>query len=110
MALSSGSEVLPQVVEVAVTHATMTGDIAELVLADDELVRGEFEAIVAAGWGGNAPRWPTSRGSAWWPREPAVDPGAETGCGPRDQLAAHGVVAHERGPPSRRRASGLHAC
>lgn len=55
MAPSIVSEVRPHAVEVAVTHATVTGDFVELVLADDELARGEFEAMVAAGWGGHAP-------------------------------------------------------
>lgn len=106
MAPRSVSEVPPQVVEVAVTHATTMSDFVELVLADDDLARGEFEALVAAGWGGNAPRWPTSQEPAWWPPEPAMTPGTETGCGPRDPLAADGVVAHQRGPPSQPRTSG----
>jgi hypothetical protein len=99
MAPSSVSEVRPHGVEVAVTHVTATTEFVDLVLADDELARGEFEAIVAAGWGGHVPRWPTSRGGAWWPREPVADQGPGTGRGPRDPMAAYDVVAHERGPP-----------
>lgn len=110
MAPSSFCEVPPPVVEVAVTHAATTGDLVELLLADDELLRGEFEAIVTAGWGGNVPRWPTKRGGAWFPRGPVEGPGTDLGRGPRDLLAAHAVVAHQRGPPSPRRASGFDAC
>ena len=99
MAPSSVREVPPQVVEVAVTHATTTGDFLDLVLADDEFLHGEFDAIVAAGWSGCSPRWPTSRGGRWWPREPAADLRTGNRCGPRDALATHGVVAHQRGPP-----------
>ena len=71
----------------------------DLVLADAELVDLEFEAIVEAGWGGDALRPRAPRGGA--------DGGPGAGGvvrpprlrGRQDLVVQRSVLAHQRGPP-----------
>ncbi len=62
----------------AVTHGTPTQEPAleswvDLLLADEEWVRREFEDIVAAGWGGAVPPSPAPIQGTRWPRRPGHD-------------------------------------
>jgi hypothetical protein len=42
----------------AVTHGIADTEFVDLLLADDEWVRREFDAVVAAGWDGAVPTGP----------------------------------------------------
>src|ERR1700710_332489 len=83
----------------AVTHGTEAEEFADLLVADDEWVRREFEAIVAAGWGGVVPPCPAPSQGARRPRRPRYDDRLTPG--PR----LHGVdtgrmaTTRQRGPP-----------
>jgi hypothetical protein len=83
----------------AVTHGTETVEFADLLVADDEWVRREFDAIVAAGWGGVAPPRPAPEQGAHWPRRPGFDARPTPGRRPRELLTGAGGPAHQRGPP-----------
>ena len=45
-------------------------EFVDLLVSDDEWVRQEFEALVEAGWGGDAPVRPASIQGPWWPPRP----------------------------------------
>lgn len=71
----------------------------DLVLADAELVYLEFEAIVEAGWGGDALRPPAPRGGAdrgQGARSVVRPPGLRA---QKDLVIQRSVLPHERGPP-----------
>ena len=57
----------------AVTHGIADTEFVDLLLADDEWVRREFDALVAAGWDGAVPTGPEASQGARWPRRPGYD-------------------------------------
>lgn len=79
--------------------AWMADAFAELVLAEDDLVRCEFEEIVAAEWGEAAllpPAAPVDCEARPWPPMPAVGEGAvRLGPGRRPPTPS----SRERAPP-----------
>lgn len=83
--------------ERAVTHRTLDAEFADLVYADDDLVRREFEALIAHGWGPERPPGPVCgaggrrRGVA---RAPSTLPGPA--CCP---AVAGTPWQRQRGPP-----------
>jgi hypothetical protein len=99
----SGGAVLLGVTEPlapVVPHGTVDAEFVDLLVADDEWVDREFEALVAAGWGvvppvgpapGSAPRWPRRPGSRRYdtPLRP-----------PRGLGLGSTAPAHQRGPPT----------
>ncbi|MDX6301884.1 MAG: hypothetical protein QOF53_3098 [Nocardioidaceae bacterium] len=76
-------------------------EFADLLVADDEWVEREFEALVAFGWDDvEPPTCPASPQGALRPRRPrgdAVLPPVRQGRGERSTATAW---AHERGPPA----------
>ena len=78
------------VVPDAVTHGTSVDtSFIDLVTAEEDWVRREFDELVAAGWGGSRPPSPPTRNGAYEPRRsgrrklpthrrPAVDAPART--------------------------------
>lgn len=57
-------------VECAVTHGTLAGEFVDLLVSDDEWVDREFDALVEAGWGGDAPARPAPLQGPRGPRRP----------------------------------------
>lgn len=80
---------------------TAAPEFADLLIADDEWVEREFEALVAFGWDDvDPPTGPAPVQGALRPRRPgydAVRPPVHRG---RDQRSAATAWAHERGPPA----------
>ncbi|WAL68061.1 hypothetical protein ORV05_09945 [Amycolatopsis cynarae] len=69
-------------------------EFADVVFADEDLVRAEFEAIVAAGFGGPVPRFPLpSRG-----RRPDGSPRSHPVLWRREAAAHRGVTALVQAP------------
>src|SRR6188472_3291892 len=87
----------------AVTHGTEAADFVDLLFADDEWVRAEFDAIVAAGWGGVGPPCPASAQGTHWPRRPGPHRRPTPVRRPRRLLSGAAAPAHQRGPPGTRR-------
>ena len=87
----------------AVTHgaqATSTEAWLDLVVAEDDWVRREFEEIVAAGWGADVPSEPpTARGSGR-PRRPRRRRCPWLVSEPSTNAARPQLGARERGPPN----------
>jgi hypothetical protein len=81
-----------------VTHHTAV-EFADLLVADDEWVRREFDAIVAAGWGGVVPPCPAPSQGAHWPRRPGYDVRPTPVERLRGPVTVGSAQAHERGPP-----------
>ena len=88
----------------AVTHDTPTLEKTleswvDLLVADDEWVRREFEDIVAAGWGGAVPPRPAPIQGSHRPRRPRYDD-RPTPVHPPVQPSPEGsALARQRGPP-----------
>lgn len=84
----------------AVTHGTAQVDLVDLLVEDDEWVRREFDAIVAAGWGVEDPPGPASRQGAHRPRRPGSperpSPVRRSASQSPDVVTAS---ARQRGPP-----------
>jgi hypothetical protein len=84
----------------AVTHGTPTVEAwVDLLVADDDWVRREFEEIVAAGWGGEAPPPPAPHRGARRPRPNGDDARPEPVRQPTDVLNGDEVSGRQRGPP-----------
>lgn len=81
------------------THDTRPVEFADVLMADDQWVREEFDALIAAGWGDDDPPGPESLQGSRWPRRPGYEhrptpvPRPDEPC--RDQVAR----SHQRGPP-----------
>ena len=82
-----------------VTPGTEAGEFVDLLVADDEWVRREFDAIVAAGWGDVYPPCPASRQGAQWPRRPGSDVRPAPVHALSALLLGTDAEAHQRGPP-----------
>src|SRR4051794_13441952 len=100
MQTPSTSPTMVSTARAAVTHGTPTVDAwVDLLVADDDWVRREFEEIVAAGWGGQAPPPPAPRQGARRPRQPAQVARPEPGLGAPDLLEGDEGGGRQRGPP-----------
>jgi hypothetical protein len=89
----------------AVTHGTPPLDKTpeswvDLLLADEEWVRREFEDIVAAGWGGAVPPSPAPFQGSHRPRRPRYDDRPTPGFPPEQRHLEDGARPHQRGPPT----------
>jgi len=84
----------------AVTHRTDTAEFIELLLADEEWVADEFDAIVGASWGGVPPPRPAPRQGTHWPRRPGSDDRPTPAQPPQEQPKGGNGSAHQRGPPN----------
>ena len=83
----------------AVTHGTDAVEFADVLVADDEWVRSEFEAIVEAGWGGVVPPRPAPLQGSHRPRGPGYDDRLTPVKRLRGLLKGRNAPAHQRGPP-----------
>lgn len=88
----------------AVTHDVEAVEFIDLLVADDEWVRSEFEAIVDAGWGGAVPPCPPPDQGAREPRRHRCDGRPTPVQGPHELLARGAAPARQRGPPRNRSA------
>ena len=88
----------------AVTHDAKVVEFVDLLVADDEWVRSEFEAIVDAGWGGAVPPCPPLDQGAREPRRHRYDGRPTPVQGPCELLARGAAPARQRGPPRNRSA------
>jgi hypothetical protein len=81
--------------------AEATAELAELICADDDFVRAEFAAIVAAEWGTPPPSRPGPRPPAPDRRRPTRRPvaGAEP-CSPGRAGPASTPRGRQRSPPT----------
>ena len=85
--------------DLAATRSTEAVEFADLLVGDDEWVRREFDAIVAAGWGGALPPCPAPPQGAHWPRRPGYGDRPTPATRPKDRLAWGAAPARQRGPP-----------
>lgn len=99
MATRPHVHVMRPVASVAVTHGVEAAEFADLLVADDEWVRREFDAIVAAGWGGAVPPCPAPSQGAQWPRRPGYGDRPTPDRPLRGLLSRGRTYAHQRGPP-----------
>jgi hypothetical protein len=79
--------------------STVEAEFADLVYGDADLLRAEYEALIASSWDTLPPHEPGTR-----PRRPGPAPGNGRRCNPtRRQPATAGhtppVSARQRGPP-----------
>ena len=99
MAADSRLEVGESTTVCAVTHDACDAEFMDLLVADDEWVDREFEALVSAGWGGDVPPRPASRQGAHWPRRPGYDRRPRPVRRPSTVPVKPGVPVYGRGPP-----------
>jgi len=111
MATRPHADITDPTVRCAVTHGTEAMEFVDVLVADDDWVRGEFEAIVAAGWGGVVPPCPAPRQGPHWPRRPGYDHRPTPVQPMRELLTADPAPTRQRGPPFDRPAGpGRHWC
>jgi hypothetical protein len=84
----------------AITHDTSPTEFADVLMADDQWVREEFDALIAAGWGDDVPPCPEPLQGSRWPRRPGYDHRSTPV--PRPEVPRPDDVspAHQRGPPA----------
>jgi hypothetical protein len=74
---------------------------SDLISGDDDLVRAEFDALIAAGWPEPPPSPPPPAPSAADPSGPPADGGTPEGRSTATDDSAPGApVTHERSPPA----------
>ena len=97
----------------AVTHgaqATSMEAWLDLVVAEDDWVRREFEEIVAAGWGGEGPSAPPTARGGGRPRRARRSRHGWLESDPRTSVPPPAAEVRGRGPPPARRASPRPRC
>jgi hypothetical protein len=93
----------PVALDAAVAPVVTPEDLLALVTTDEELLKAEFDAIIADSWGGPAPpRGPTRPGAFDGAEQPRASRAIVTGC--PAAVAAAGAAGprgwhSERGPP-----------
>ncbi len=83
----------------AVTHDTIAAELVDLLVADDEWVRREFDVLVAAGWSSEVPPRPAPEQGARWPRRPGYEHCPTPVRHLREPLHLARATTHPRGPP-----------
>jgi hypothetical protein len=100
MQTATSSPTIVSTARAAVTHGTPTVEAwVDLLVADDDWVRREFEEIVAAGWGGEAPPPLAPHQGARRPHRPGHDARPAPARQPADVLEENEASARQRGPP-----------
>jgi len=99
MAPSTPADGVAPAADLAASRSTEAVEFADLLVGDDEWVRREFDAIVAAGWGGAPPPCPAPPQGAHWPRRPGYGDRPTPATRPNDRLAWGAAPARQRGPP-----------
>ena len=89
---------------VVVAHSAATRDTVleswvDLLVADDEWVRQEFEDIVAAGWGSGVPPSPPTIQRSERPRRRGYDHRPTPGLRPEQTHVGASARPCQRGPP-----------
>ena len=85
----------------AVTHGTSAAtSFIDLVLAEDDWVRREFDELVEAGWGGSRPTCPRTRQGAHEPRRSGPRSRLTNDHRPAQASARAPWRTPSRGPPS----------
>ena len=74
-------------------------DVVDILIADDEWVRREFDALVAAGWDGAVPIGPEPLQGAQWPRRPGYSRRPSQALRPAQRLRGERASTNTRGPP-----------
>ena len=99
MARSPHARVTSPPARCAVAHGIGSGEFVDLMVSDEDWVRREFDAIVAAGWGGAVPPSPEQKQGAHWPRRPGYDDRPTPVLQPPRLPIPAPSRAHQRGPP-----------
>jgi hypothetical protein len=73
MATVLDSDVTGSAEECAITQDLSAAEFADVLMADDQWVCEEFEALIAAGWGDDVPPGPEPLQGSRWPRRPGYD-------------------------------------
>lgn len=81
------------------TPSASRAEFADVLMADDQWVREEFDAIIAAGWGDDVPASPASLQGSRWPRRPGYDRRSMPVHRPGEQTRGGTLPSHPRGPP-----------
>jgi hypothetical protein len=100
MTTGSRVELSSSVTAGAVAHRSVVAEFVDLLIADDEWVQREFEALVAADAGDVVPPRPAPRQGARWPRRPGYDGRPASVHKPEEPVRRGSAQAHQRGPPS----------
>lgn len=84
------------------TREAWSADFADLLVADDEWLRREFDALVAAGWGGATPPSGTPPRQVRWPHGAVHDRYPEPIGIPGRPSSSRRGLARQRAPPRAR--------
>ena len=84
----------------AVAEGIEAVDLVDLLIGDEEWVQLEFDAIVAAGWGGAVPPGPASSRESHWPRRAGRHAPPTPVPHPPAPLPGGTAPARQRGPPA----------
>jgi hypothetical protein len=84
----------------AVAPDTSRAEFADVLMADDQWVRQEFDAIIAAGWGDDVPASPAPLQGSRWPRRPGYRHRSMPVPRPDEPVRDGTSRSHPRGPPA----------
>jgi hypothetical protein len=100
MATVLDSDVTGSAAKCAVTHGISRAEFMDVLVADDQWVREEFDALIAAGWGDGVPPGPESLQGSRWPRRPGYDHRSTPVPRPDEPTRDERSPSHQRGPPA----------
>src|SRR3954463_2501022 len=101
MATVLDSDVTGSTERCSITHESSLAAFADVLVADDQWVREEFDALIAAGWGDDVPPGPEPLQGSRWPPRPGNNHRSTPSPGPNEQRHDEASPAHQRGPPCR---------
>lgn len=81
------------------THDTRPVEFVDVLMADDQWVREEFDALIAAGWGDDVPPGPEPLQGSRWPRRLGYEHRPTPVRRPDDPRRGKVASSHQRGPP-----------
>jgi hypothetical protein len=99
MATVLGTDVTVPAANRAGTHDTRPVEFADVLMADDQWVREEFDALIAAGWGDDVPPGPEPLQGSRWPRRPGYEHRPTPLPRPNEPRRDKVAPSHQRGPP-----------
>lgn len=99
MATVLDSDVTGSAAMCAVMRDTCLTEFADVLMADDQWVREEFDALIAAGWGDAVPPGPEPLQGSRWPRRPGYEHRPTPVPRPHEPSRTGASPTHQRDPP-----------